>query len=175
MQLGHVGIYVSDFDTMLSFYQSAFGFVVTDSVRSEQRALAFLTRDASSHHQFVLFTGRPEGVVSSHLINQISFKLDKLSELQKTYFRLIEAGAQEIDPITHGTAWSVYFRDPEGNRLEVYVETPWYITQPHRTPIDLTKPIDQIYAETEALCRMNPSFQPMRDWRLQAAAAIAAL
>lgn len=172
MQLGHVGIYVSDFDAMLSFYQSAFGFVATDMVRGEQRSIAFLTGDASSHHQFVLLSGRPEGVVSAQLINQISFMLPDLTELQKTYFRLVEAEAKELDPLTHGTAWSVYFRDPEGNRLEVYVETPWYITQPHRTRIDFNKPVADIYAETEALCRADPSFEMMTSWRRKTQATL---
>ena len=165
MRLGHIGIYVADFERMLSFYQSVFGFIVTDSARNEARSLAFLTTDPTSHHQLVLFSGRPANTVSAHLINQISFQVSELSELQAIYHALVEAGTQEMEPITHGTAWSVYFRDPEGNRVEAYVETPWYITQPHRTPIDFTKPVSQIYAMTEEVCRRDPSFQMMQDWR----------
>jgi catechol 2,3-dioxygenase len=40
---------------------------------------------------------------------------------------------------THGNAMSIYFRDPEGNRLEVFMDTPWYCEQPLREPIDLDR------------------------------------
>ena len=32
--------------------------------------------------------------------------------------------------MNHGNAWSVYFRDPEGNRIEIFCDTEWYIEQP---------------------------------------------
>lgn len=171
MHIGHVGLYVSDFDAMLAFYQSALGLVLTDCERAERRSVAFLSRDPAAHHQLVLITGRPKGAVSADILNQLSFKFDSLDQLQQTYHDLVQAGARNLEPLTHGTAWSVYFRDPEGNRLEVYVDTPWYITQPHRTPMDLTRPIPEIVATTEALCRADPSFQMMSDWVLKGAAS----
>jgi len=29
------------------------------------------------------------------------------------------------DATCHGNSWSVYFRDPEGNRIETFGQTPW--------------------------------------------------
>jgi len=36
----------------------------------------------------------------------------------------------QIVPLTHGNAWSVYFRDPELNGVEVFIDTPWHVRQP---------------------------------------------
>ena len=56
-------------------------------------------------------------------------------------------------PMDHGNAWSLYFRDPEGNRLEVFCDTQWYIEQPCLEDLDLSLPADQIRAKSDAFCR----------------------
>lgn len=162
MEIGHIGLYVKDFDRMLSFYQGVFGFAVTDIDRNDQRSIVFLTADPTSHHQFVLVTGRPDD--EQHLINQLSFRLKTLGELRRVYQHLVDNGVGKLEPLTHGIAWSVYFPDPEGNRVEAYVDTPWYITQPHRTPIDLLASEEEIFAQTEALCLGAPGFKPLAEW-----------
>jgi len=173
MEIGHVGLYVRDFDTMLAFYQSVFGFAITDIARNEKRSIVFLTADPTSHHQLVLATGRPD--TEQHLINQLSFRLKTLAELRRVYQHLVEAGIANLEPLTHGIAWSVYFPDPEGNRVEAYVDTPWYITQPHRTTIDLAASEDEIFALTEQLCRNAPGFKPVDQWSQDTAQAIRSL
>ncbi len=162
MEIGHVGLYVSDFDQMLAFYQRIFGLAVTDIDRGPKRSIVFLTADPTSHHQLVLVTGRPEG--EQHLVNQLSFRLKTLASLRRVYQQLVDDRVPNLEPLTHGIAWSVYFPDPDGNRVEAYVDTPWYISQPHRTTIDLLEPEDQIYAQTEQLCRNAPGFKPMDQW-----------
>jgi catechol-2,3-dioxygenase len=173
MEVGHVGLYVHDFDRMLAFYRRVFGFAVTDIVRGESRSIVFLTADPTSHHQLVLVTGRPEE--KQQLVNQLSFRLKSLAELRRVYKLLVDDGIPNLDPITHGIAWSVYLHDPDGNRIEAYVDTPWYITQPFRTKIDLLDPEEKIYAETETLCRNAPGFTPMAQWSASVARDIAPL
>lgn len=172
MEVGHVGLYVSDLDRMLNFYQKIFGFAVTDASRNDSRSIVFLTADPTSHHQLVLVTGRPDS--EQHLMNQLSFRLKTLSELQGVYKKLVAEGVPNLEPLTHGIAWSVYFPDPDGNRVEAYVDTPWYITQPHRTAIDLAAPQDEIFKQTEKLCRDAPGFKPMEQWSADIAHDIAA-
>lgn len=173
MEIGHVGLYVRDFDRMLAFYQQVFGFAVTDIARNEKRSIVFLTADPTSHHQLVLATGRPDS--EQHLINQLSFRLKTLAELRRVYKNLVDAGIGNLEPLTHGIAWSVYFPDPEGNRIEAYVDTPWYITQPHRTTIDLSASEQDIFALTENLCRNAPGFMPVDQWSIKTAQDIRAL
>ena len=46
--------------------------------------------------------------------------------------------------------------DPEGNTVEVYVNTPWYVPQPGNVPLDLDQPDDVIEAGTKARCLADP-------------------
>jgi catechol-2,3-dioxygenase len=164
MDLGHVGIFVRDFDGMLGFYQRVFGFVISDIKRTAGRSIVFLTSQPETHHQFVLAGGRaPDD--NSQIINQISFRVANLSELKRIGDAIKRESLKEVDIITHGTAWSIYFRDPEGNRMEAFVDTPWYIDQPFRSPIDLDQPEESLRRDTEALCRAQPGFQTIEEWR----------
>src|SRR6185437_9725306 len=63
----------------------------------------------------------------------------------------------------HGHAWSIYFRDPEGNRIEVYCDTPWYVHQPIREEMDFDLPEAEILKRSEALARSLPGFKPGRE------------
>ena len=70
-----------------------------------------------------------------------------------------------MSPITHGNAWSVYFRDPEGNRAEVFVDTPWHCRQPFAEPIDLDKPEEEIAEDTLALLEKETTAEKFDEWK----------
>ena len=73
----------------------------------------------------------------------------------------------EISPVSHGNAISVYFRDPEGNRVEVFIDTPWYVSQPMRVPLDLDQPDESIWRIVETECRRLPGFKPRPEWEAE--------
>ena len=162
-QLSHVGLFVTDLDKMVRFYTHSIGFVVTD--RGENGNPTFLSRSPKDHHQLILRPGRPAGV--AEMVQQVSFKLGSLAEVQKLYPKIRDSEATGLEPVTHGIAWSIYFRDPENNRVEMFADTEWYITQPFRSFIDLEKPTEDLYRETEALCMARPDFKPMAQWRVE--------
>jgi len=164
--LSHFGIHVTDIDRMVDFYTRVLGLLVTDRGRLDEtgRTLAFLSRDPDEHHQLVLVTGRPPGE-AYNVVNQISFKLPALADLQAMHARLRAEGVREFRIVTHGNAWSVYFADPEGNRVELFVDTPWHTPQPFAEPFDIEAPAPTILAETEALCRRRPGFAARGEWR----------
>jgi catechol 2,3-dioxygenase len=165
-QLTHMGINVYDIAAMEAFYTGVLGLVVTDrGVGTTFKAqLVFMSSSPYSHHQVVIASGRdPESPKTS--INQISFKVADLDELREMYRRVVEHGVEGLRPLNHGNAWSVYFYDPEGNNVEVYCDSPWYISQPHGDLFDPEAPTEQILAETEAVCRQDPAFMPIEEWR----------
>jgi len=164
--IGHVGLLVNDMDRMTEFFCNVLGFTLTD----KGERIRFLSRDPSQHHQVVLAPGRPEGV--PEMINQLSFKLDTLQEVKAIHDKLAAYGAKDMRPTTHGNAWSIYFRDPENNRIEFYCDTPWHIPQPFGRPIDFSLPMERIYAETKAMCEATPGFMPMVDYKAKLAARI---
>ncbi len=160
-QLTHMAIFVWDMPKMRQFYTDVFGLTVTDEGRhtSAPVDMVFTSADPMEHHQFVLVSGRPEDV-QFNVTQQMSFLVDSLDELRAMRERVVAGGLEISRSVTHGNAWSIYFNDPEGNQIEVYVHTPWYIPQPHSYPIDLDQSNDEIVAMTEAHCRESDSFMP---------------
>jgi catechol 2,3-dioxygenase len=70
------------------------------------------------------------------------------------------------DPLAHFRQ-GFYFADPEGNTVEIYIDMPFYISQPHGDPLDLDKDDETLLSETEEICRNDPSFQLIEDWRAE--------
>jgi catechol 2,3-dioxygenase len=172
--LSHFGINVTDIARMEDFYTRTLGLVVTDrGPLRDGPTLVFLSHDPDQHHQLVLVSGRPAGSTYS-VVNQISFKLPALEDLQAAHARLRETGIKEFRIVTHGNAWSIYFPDPEGNRVELFVDTPWHTPQPFAEPFDIEAPADTILAETERICRSRPGFMSRADWREKVVERLAA-
>ena len=161
-RLGHVGLYVIDMAKMTEFYTEVLGFVVTD-VDTKSGVLTFLSRNPADHHQVVLVAGRKPG--TTDMVNQVSFNVGSVEAVQRLYHRIVESEASDVSPVTHGIAISLYFRDPEGNRLEMFADTDWYITQPCRIAIDLNRLADDLRRDVFEYCRQQPGFQPMHEWQ----------
>jgi catechol-2,3-dioxygenase len=85
------------------------------------------------------------------LVQQISFTVESIAVL-KEFREILEAEGLPIDSIsTHGNAASVYFRDPKGNRLEVYYSIPVEWPQPFRKPINLDQDDDAVLQQIHDL------------------------
>jgi catechol 2,3-dioxygenase-like lactoylglutathione lyase family enzyme len=170
--LSHAGVYVQDLEKMLDFYVRMFGFVVSDrgTIRTTGGQIVFLTSSPEEHHQFVLATGRPEEL-PFNVVNQISFRVENLEAVRQVRTAVLEAG---IKPrcVTHGNAVSVYFPDPEGNRIEAFIDTPWYVHQPYAVEVDLTLPDEQLWRDLEERVRSSPGFMPREQWKQEIAAQL---
>ncbi|TAK80755.1 MAG: glyoxalase [Betaproteobacteria bacterium] len=164
LSFSHMGIFVADVARMEDFYTRVLGFAVTDRGDLASIKLVFLSRDPREHHQIVLATGRP-GELPFNPINQISFRMAEFAGLREMHRRLQAEGVDELAPVSHGNALSVYFRDPEGNRIELFVDTPWYVKQPLRVPMDMTLSDAELWAWAEAEARKLPGFKPVEQWR----------
>jgi catechol-2,3-dioxygenase len=162
-RFSHFGFHVRDVARMEAFYTRVLGRTVTDRGLLGTTQLVFMSSDPEEHHQVVLASGRPEGLAFNP-INQISFRAPSLEALRAMHRRLRDEPVTEVLPATHGNAISVYFRDPEGNRIEVFVDTPWYCTQPLREPIDLELDDAALLARAEAVARAMPDFVPRAQW-----------
>jgi catechol 2,3-dioxygenase len=170
-QLSHVGFIVTDLDRMISFYTRVLGMVVTDRGKySRGGDIAFLSRDPSEHHQVVFATGRAPEMRTT--INQLSFIVEELDQLRTFHALLLEQKVDALEPRNHGNAWSIYFLDPEGNRIELYTPTPWHVAQPFGKPLDLTEPVETIMARTWELVSRDPTHGPREQWMEQLARTI---
>ena len=135
--LGHVGIYAEDLMKMRDFYSRVLGLTISDE-DLEGRGMTFFTADKErEHHEFVLMKGRVTRE-DAKVIQQISFIVPSLDDLKEFHVRLLEEGVEIDRIVSHGIAFGMSFFDPEGNRIELYVRTPYKVPQPLGDVIDLS-------------------------------------
>lgn len=162
--LAHLGIFVSDLPAMVTFYTGVFGLLITDRGVGNvfKNELVFLSGAADQHHQIVLSSGRLPGTPST--VMQLSFKVASLDALRRSRDLALEHGATDLIGLNHGNAWSVYFHDPEGNRIELYLDTPFHTPQPCGEPLDLEMDDEALLEETRALVEGRQGSMSMADF-----------
>jgi len=116
-KVGHVVLNVKDVETSVKFYTEALGMEV---MRLRENSAAFLSF-GTQHHDIALFKA-PEGAEMGTLgLNHIAFQIEGgETELRQLYGRLVQHGAKVDYTTDHGMTHSVYFFDPDGNRLEIF-------------------------------------------------------
>jgi catechol 2,3-dioxygenase len=162
----HFGIFVTELEWMVAFYTTVFGLTITDrgQGRNFKSDLVFMSASPEQHHQLVLASGRPPEATFSTVM-QISFIVPTIQHLRDVCALALASGATQMRGLNHGNSLSIYFADPEGNTVEVYTDMPFYVAQPHGDPLDLEKSDEEIVRETEAICRQDPTFMPLDEWR----------
>jgi catechol 2,3-dioxygenase len=168
LEVAHSVLYIHDAERMTGFYRDVLGFEVTDRgplMAADGPEIIFMSQTANHHHQVAFITGREKPEPSNnthHTAYRSAGTLDDLRALKKT----IEAdeGVTQIIPLCHGNAWSVYFRDPEFNGVEVFIDTPWHVRQPQGKPLDLDKSNDEIIEWTKSAFGDEPEFGSITDF-----------
>ena len=162
--VSHFEIRVRDTAIMEKFYTEVLGFVVTDRGRLRDRELVFLSHSPEEHHQIVLIpTSDPLTPASG--IGHVAFRVDTRDEVRRAHDRVRALPYASPEPVSHGNTWSVYFRDPENNRIEIFTQTPWHATQPCRFAVDYDLPDAALTAATEAGARQLPGFSGREAWQ----------
>jgi catechol-2,3-dioxygenase len=168
ISFSHVGFHVRDIEMMERFYTGLLGLTVTDRGPLETPLgvlpFVFTSSTPAEHHQVVLAGGRPADV-SFNVINQISFRMEDFATLRMVHRRLPEFGVTTLRAVTHGNAVSLYFNDPEGNRIECFCDTPWYVDQPMVIPWDPGMSDAQLWAWLEERVKTLPGYEPVEAWR----------
>ncbi|MEO8041061.1 MAG: VOC family protein [Acidobacteriota bacterium] len=123
-KLAHVVYMTRRFDEMLAWYKTVF----EATAQYENPALAFLTYD-DEHHRFALINMSvfAPGEVSSAQppgsgVNHVGYTFADLGELLENYDRLQQVGIKPYWRVHHGVTLSMYYRDPDGNRMEFQVD-----------------------------------------------------
>lgn len=163
--LTHMGVYTDQPIEMEAFYRRVLGLVVSDSGFGHRfpRKIIFLTGSHEHHHQFVLVV-REERDPPGGALFQVSFKVEYLSEVRSIVDRALAAGASELRTINHGNAWSAYFRDPDGNHVEIYTDTGWYVPQPFGDLLDLSLSDEELRKQTDARVQEVEGTMPVAQW-----------
>jgi len=124
-KLAHVVYMTRRYEEMISWYKTVF----EARVQYENPAFAFLTYD-DEHHRFAFANmdvlspnGKAADMPSGVGVNHIGYTFANPGELLENYARLKEAGIMPYWRVHHGVTLSVYYRDPDGNRMEFQVDT----------------------------------------------------
>jgi catechol 2,3-dioxygenase len=120
IELGHVHLYVRSLARSLGFYSRIFELVETERVA---QGMAFLTSSGKHHTVALQALGESAGppVPGRVGLYHVAFELPDAAALEAALGRLEKEGVawQAVD---HGISWAVYFGDPDGNGLELYVD-----------------------------------------------------
>lgn len=166
LTLSHATLQARDLDSLVGFYTEVLGFKVTNrGAVGDAAELAFLSQDPDNHHQIAMVGGVAPPDRGFVMVDHLAFRTGSLDDLRTIRAKLVEAGVEKIIPISHGNAWSLYFKDPEGNGLECFVDSPFHVAQPHAEPFDLDATNAEIEATTRSAIEDDPEFKPYGDWQ----------
>ncbi len=119
--LGHVVIKVRNQQRAEAFYNGILGIPI--AARLEAHAMTFFT--LGNHHDFAILAvgdDAPDAPGNSPGLLHVAFKIgNSIDELRKAKVVLESAGVT-AEAYDHGVAQSIYFKDPDGNEVELYVD-----------------------------------------------------
>lgn len=120
-RLGHIVLKVRDAARSRDFYTSTLGLKVAHEDLT--RGAVFLSF-GREHHDLALFqlaTDDPPGATQPGL-HHMAWQLGSFEELKAAYHELKALGVAVESTIEHNVTRSVYFPDPDGNRVELYCD-----------------------------------------------------
>lgn len=118
-KLAHVVLRARQWSEMLAWYRTVFHMRTS----FEAPVIAFLTYDEEHHRIAFLNTAHlpaPDQMRTG--VDHIAFTYDSLGDLLHTWHRLKSVGISPFWCINHGPTTSMYFRDPDGNELELQAD-----------------------------------------------------
>ena len=124
--------------------------------------MLFLSRSLLEHHQIVLAPCRSETSVS--MINQVSFEIETLRKLIESFQALTELGSIRNGSHEPWRKLVAVCPDPEGNTIELFVRTDWYVPPHATTGLDLSQPEELIFQQTEIMAKDTPG---SKTWDVQ--------
>ena len=121
--LGHVVLRMTDRERAERFYGGVLGLPLCARLDESGLKMAFFT--LGNHHDFAVMevsgegSSRTESAVGLHHVAfNISTTLDELREAKAK----LDAAGIATDPVDHEVTKSLYFKAPDGNGVELYVD-----------------------------------------------------
>jgi catechol-2,3-dioxygenase len=118
-KFAHFVLRVADMQKSVAWYTTVLGMEVVHA----NPMLTFLTYD-DEHHRLALVQTKFDGEMPTGApgLDHVAYTLESLGDLLATYKRLKTADIEPVWPINHGLTTSLYYADPDGNRVEFQVE-----------------------------------------------------
>ena len=118
-KFAHAVLATKQFQAMVDWYTT----VLEAKVVHSNGMLAFMTYD-DEHHRIAIaavpgLVDKPRHSVG---LDHLAYTYANLGDLVYTYERLKKAGILPVVTINHGPTTSMYYRDPDGNRVELQID-----------------------------------------------------
>ena len=116
--LHHVTIKTSRLDAMIAWY----ALVVGVQVQFKDQTGCWMTNDGANHRiAFLAIPGlEDDNQKNRHNgMHHCAFEYDSFADLMSSFDRLRKAGVQPAFCLDHGLTMSLYYKDPEGNFVEL--------------------------------------------------------
>jgi catechol-2,3-dioxygenase len=147
--LSHIVLHVHDLDGMVEFYKSVLGLTVT---HEHAGRMVFMTSNPEvEDHELALTRGR-EG--DATLLAHIAWHVPGVEDVKAAYEQFKATGIPIDHNVSHAyyatevNTVSCYFRDPEGNLLEVFATVPeGDSTNRANKPLDMERSVEEIIAQ----------------------------
>ena len=120
--LGHVVLKVTDLNRSEQFYSGVLGMPVCARFDDQGMKMTFFS--LGNHHDLAISQVSGEDTNSAqapgldHVAFCIGNDLDQLKEAKQH----LDAAGIKLDPVDHEVTKSLYFDDPDGNNIELYVD-----------------------------------------------------
>jgi catechol 2,3-dioxygenase len=122
--LGHVNIYLRNVERSHKWYEDVLGLHTYDYMPGRA---AFMSADQEQSHEVALIQVGEDALLQQKKqvgLNHMAWMMHSLDDLKESYQRLKELNVP-IDHVSdHGLSIGIYFRDPDGNGVEVSYELP---------------------------------------------------
>lgn len=119
-RVGHIHLKVSDLDRAIHFYSDVLGFSVTQRYGDQAAFLAA----GNYHHHIGLNTWHSQGAGPAPErapgLYHSAFLFPDRASLGAALQRVLDHGTPLDGAADHGVSEAVYFRDPDGNGVELY-------------------------------------------------------
>ena len=125
-RLGHVLLRVGDIERSKAFYTKTLGFEVVEE--DPEHGGVFMSLGEHGH-TLDLFQAESPAMSQPASPNRvgvhhIAFMVESEEALKDAYFALEDQNIEVVRAVDHVSQKSIYFHDPDGNRLEIYYELP---------------------------------------------------
>ena len=120
VKLAHFVIRTPRFEQSVHWWST----VLQAETRHQNDFLSFLTYDDEHHRLAIVSMPTLADNDRTHAgLEHVAFTYADLDALLATYVRLKRAGITPVAPINHGMTLSMYYADPDGNQVELQIDT----------------------------------------------------
>lgn len=124
LTVGHVHLKVSNLARSEAFYREVLGFEVTQRYGAQA---VFMSAGGYHHHVGLntwMSRGGPPPADGTTGLFHVAFLYPTRAELARAVRQVVASGVALDGAANHGVSHAVYFRDPDGNGIELYWDLP---------------------------------------------------